>query len=168
MRVRSNVIAGAFVATVSLFFGRAAEAQGQALPVLQAPPPAPPPAVAPVHTEAAKPPAIDFTPPAVLGTAWAKAVRAVLDGVKHLVDVEKVEPHPPILPEAAASTTPPPAPVWRVPVWQPPNRLREAIAKSPVQVGPVSVGPPTESPVDTRGEHAVLLGARVELPWVVP
>jgi hypothetical protein len=108
-----------------------------------------------------------FTPPAVLGEAWARAVRAVVEGVKHLIDFEKVEAPPLLGARAAVGPTPSPSvPVWRV--WEPADRLREVIVKSPVQVGPVSISPPTEAPVDTRGEHAVLLGARMELPWMVP
>ncbi len=46
--------------------------------------------------------------------------------------------------------------------------MRDAIAASPVQLGPVARVVPLVVSVDTHGEDAVLLGARMELPWMVP
>jgi hypothetical protein len=143
--------------------------------------------------ETPKPPALP-----VLGEAWARAVRAVLDGMKHLVDAERIEaeqavggpvdargPQPaarggsPREPTAGARVSPgrvvASATTWR------PSAMREAIDAalammreapkppvSPVRLTPIAVAPPTDSPTDTRSEHVVLLGAVVELPWLVP
>jgi hypothetical protein len=107
--------------------------------------------------------------PPVLGQAWACAVRAVLDGMKHLVDAHKLaaEPLRPQAPPPLPATEAPPIPVWRTP-WTLTAAMREAIAASPVQLGPVAGVAPFVVSVDTHGEHAVLLGARVDLPWMVP
>ena len=110
-----------------------------------------------------------YTPPVVLGEAWARALRTVLDGMKHLVDAQKVAALP-LRPEAPASPAPRrrrSIPAWRA-RWTPAGALREALAASPVQVGPVAGVPPLETGVDSHGQNVVLLGARVELPWMVP
>lgn len=183
MRVRNSVIAAAILAVgVSLPSVGLAQGQAPGSPPAPAPPPstvratpkAPPavPAAAPpadAHKAAAGTflPGVEhvFTPPVVLGPAWARALRAVLDEVKHVVEPQRLA----VEPARPAGTPPavPSVPAWRA-VWLPAHAVREAIAASPVQVGPVSAGPPTETGRDTRGEHAVLLGAQVGLPWMVP
>jgi len=50
----------------------------------------------------------------------------------------------------------------------PPGGLRDAIADSPWEFTPVTIEPATESPVDTRGEYGILLGATLHLPWLIP
>jgi hypothetical protein len=174
MRARNHWIAAAVVAVAALSNAPAAYAQGSS--------PAPPRSTgASAASGAATPaPSADriFTPPAepaptpptVIGEGWARKLRAALDGVKQLLDVERLEaPQAIRAKDAVARPTPPPpvVPALRA-AWLPASGLRDAIYRSPLQVTPVAVSPPTESPVDTRGEHAVLLGLRVELPWMVP
>jgi hypothetical protein len=160
MWVRNNVIVAAIVAAAAITWAPSVLAQGQGQG--KAPSLAPPPAAVSLpegqHI---------FTPPAVLGDAWARAVRAVLDGVKQLVDMEKIEAERIVYLKASAPPSPaPPPPV--VPAWKPTSTLRDTLERSPIQVGPVGVAPPTEAVRDTRGERAHLLGARMELPWMVP
>jgi hypothetical protein len=50
----------------------------------------------------------------------------------------------------------------------PTSAWREPLHRSPVLLAPVVVTPPTESPRDTRGEQGVVLGAKLQLPWLVP
>jgi hypothetical protein len=50
----------------------------------------------------------------------------------------------------------------------PASAWREALQRSPVLLAPVPVTPPTASPRDTRGEQGVVLGAKMQLPWLVP
>ncbi len=104
----------------------------------------------------------------MLGEGWARKLRAALDGVKHVLDVEGLEAQQAArAKDASARVAPPVVPAWRA-AWTTATALRDAVDRSPVQVAPVAVSPPTESPVDTRGEHAVLLGVRVEMPWMLP
>jgi hypothetical protein len=157
MRVRSTMVVAAVVAAAatSLSGARVASAQGSA------PPPAS--ASAPLGDRI-------FTPPTTLGEEWARALRAVLDGMKHLVDAERIEAEEVGGPVAVPSVTPlppPPMPAWRT-ARLPASALREPVAGSSVQVTPVPIEPPTETPADARGQHAVLLGVKMELPWRVP
>ena len=138
-----------------------------------------------------------FTPPpaqpVTMGETWARALRTVLDGMKRLVDAERIEAEQavggPVNAKGQRSTprggfggeavtagmAPGPrvgqarasVPVWRS-AWTPPAAVRAAIEGTPVHLTPIAVTPPTESPTDTRSEHVVLLGAIVELPWMVP
>jgi hypothetical protein len=158
MWVRNKVFLAVIAAAVAIPWASPALAQGPA----KAPSPPPPPAAVSLPEA----PHI-FTPPAVLGEAWARAVRAVLDGVKHLVDMDKIEAERIVYLKASAPRSPAPSPPV-VPAWKPTSTLRDALDRSPIQVGPVGVVPPTEAVRDTRDERAVLLGARVELPWMVP
>lgn len=102
-----------------------------------------------------------FTAPRALGDAWERAVQAVRDGMRAMLDAERAAT------QQALATAPPPkrAPAWHAPL-PPPREVRQA--SRPVAVTPVSVEPPTQSVVDVRGQRATLLGARVELPWTVP
>jgi hypothetical protein len=122
-----------------------------------------------------------FSPPAVLDRAWRRVMRAVVAGVKSLVDAEQIEASEALAPSAAEADTTshaPTLPIFPTPVLQtvPPARaawstervVRQALATSAVQLTPIPIEPPTEVGVDTRGEHAVLLGVRMELPWMVP
>lgn len=176
MRVRNQVFAAAaIIAATAISSERTAHAQGS----VQKPAAAPvtlakgdhvfaPPIEGAEAATAAK-------PPTVLDEAWARALRAVVEGVKHLVDGERIEAEEAIQP-ARVPPLQPVVPAWRTtftPTWasvvKPAvSALRETIATAPVQVTPVVATPPTESPADTRGEHAVLLGARMGLPWLVP
>jgi hypothetical protein len=166
MRVRSTMVVAAMVAATvtSLSVARVASAQGSVEPAASAlanDPIFTPPVVS---TPACPTP----KPPAVLGERWARALRAVLDEVKHLVDAEWIEASEIGGTVAGPTATPPPpVPAWRD-EWTPASALREQVTASPVQVTPVPVEPPTETPVDTRGQHAVLLGVKLDLPWMVP
>jgi hypothetical protein len=151
-------------AATSLSVARVASAQGSAERV------ASPLANDPIFT----PPVVSTPacptpkPPAVLGERWARALRAVLDGMKHLVDAEWIEAAEIEGTAPVAGVAPPPSvPAWRA-AWTPASALREQVATSPVQVTPIPIEPPTETPVDTRGQHAVLLGVKMELPWMEP
>jgi hypothetical protein len=167
MKVRAVALAAVALAAASSW-SSAALAQGGAQPALP-----------PVPNQARRvaPPEQVIKPATVLGEAWARAVRAVLDGVKRLVDAERLEAAETLSAKASpvdpcrgsACDTKPLQPVPPVRgAWLPASALREAVEKSPVQVGPVAVAPPTESPTDARGQHAVLLGAKMQLPWLVP
>jgi hypothetical protein len=197
MRVRNTWIAVTVVAAASLSSLPAALAQGSApAPAVQKAPVASTANIASVSVRPATvalpaerrifaPPSTPApTPPTVLGEAWTRKLRAALEGVQHALDEEAL-PMGALPPNPRAEAlealrvthtkevvsrvraTPPVVPAWRA-AWTPATALREAIAQSPVQVTPVSVAPPSESTVDTRGEHATLLGVRVELPWMVP
>jgi hypothetical protein len=115
-------------------------------------------------------------PATVLGEAWARALQAVLEGMKRLVDerieaqetlAPKLSPVSPCRDSACVATPVPSVPRLRA-AWLPASGWREALEKSPVQLAPVAVAPPTESPRDTRGEQGVVLGAKMQLPWLVP
>ncbi len=172
MRVRNSMMVSALVAAATVSAVSPAWAQGSS------PPADPAPATSPQATPpAATPPAAAseslFTPPSVLGEAWAQALRTVIDGMKQSVDAERLEAVEAlgarlatVHPRAARSWARPL--IWTRSAWIPGHALRDAIEGSPVQLTPVSVTPPTETGVDTRGEHATLLGAKVELPWLVP
>lgn len=158
MRVRSNMVVAAMLAAAATSFAvaRVASAQGShASDRIFTPPP-----VTMVETR----------PPAVLDDGWVRALHAVLDEMKHRIEAEWIEVGEidgPIAGPTEAGVTPPPVPAWRA-AWSPAIALREQVAASPVQVTPIPVEPPTETPVDTRGQHAVLLGVKMELPWMVP
>ncbi len=171
MRVRKTMIASAMVTAAALSGASVAQAQGSAVvPVTSSV------AVGTPHPPAgAVPEEHLFTPPAVLGQGWAEAVRAVIDGMKQLVDAERIEAADIGAASGPFATTTTAAPWGSAPVlpawrarWLPASALRDAIARSPVQLTPVAAVPPTETTVDTRGEGALLLGARMELPWVLP
>jgi len=160
MRVRNNRMVGAILAAAALFTAHPALAQGPAQPAAAA--------VASASTSESL-----FTPPSVLGEAWAQALRAVIEEMKQSVDAEHLEAAQAV---GAPVATPRPK-VGRFWIrgltpahsaWLPAHALRDAIAESPVQLTPVAVAPPTETGVDTRGEHAILLGAKVDFPWLVP
>jgi hypothetical protein len=166
MRVRITMVVAAMVAAAatSLSVAHVASAQGSVEP-----------AASPLANDAiftppvvSKPACPPPRPPAVLGERWARAMRAVLDEVKRLVDAEWIEAAEIGGTVARADVTPPPpVPAWRT-AWTPASALREQVTASPVRVTPVPIEPPTETPVDTRGQHAVLLGVKMELPWMEP
>jgi hypothetical protein len=144
-------------------------AAAMAAPILAASAPAR--AQQPVHDEARaamppKPEVPDFIDPQqffarsrVLGDAWSRAVGAVIDTMKRLVDAERV---------AARQTLAPP-PQRQIPWQLTPAPWRETPATTRVVAfGPMPVQPVTESAYDTRGERAALLGAQVTMPWMVP
>jgi hypothetical protein len=188
MRVRNNVLALVLTAAAVLSAAGPARAQGPSpRPLPQTPPaamgealraPAPPAAlaIAPPSPDGRQVPGAIlpgvehlYTPPVVLGEAWARALRTVLDDMKHLVDTQKLADEP-LRPEAPVLTAARPIrsiPAWRA-RWTPAGALREALAASPVQTGPVVGVPPLETGVDSHGQNVVLLGARVALPWMVP
>lgn len=101
-----------------------------------------------------------FTAPSALGHAWERAVQAVLDGMRAVVDVERTAAQ-------QALATPP---ATRTPVWTAalPAVREVGKARSPLAVHPVVVEPVTEIGPDARWQRAVLLGASAELPWNVP
>jgi hypothetical protein len=169
MRVRRHAIAVAFAASLSLG-AASAHAQGGVVTPTRADAVE---AAAPLGPRA---PDAVVTPPTVLDETWARALKAVVDGVKHLLDGEPIEAREALAPKVS----PPPesapkrselrapfVPAFRA-AWLPVTALRETLAASPIQPSPMEIGPATESPVDTRGQHAVLLGARMQLPWAVP
>jgi hypothetical protein len=192
MRVRKQVLAVALATTALMASASPALAQGPArspatvavarAPLTMAPSPlraerSPADPIAPPLTLAVPGPTSPvlpgveraLAPPVVLGQAWACAVRTVLDGMKHLVDAHKLaaeplSPHAPPLPPTPEA---PSIPAWRA-RWTLTGAMREAIAASPVQVGPTEAATPLEVSRDTHGENAILLGARVDLPWMVP
>lgn len=102
-----------------------------------------------------------FSAPRALGDAWERAVQAVLDGMRALVDADRTTAR------QALAASPPPK---RVPAWTAvvPAVREVHKARRPVAVHPVAVEPVTETGSDVRGQRAVLLGASVELPWNVP
>ena len=102
-----------------------------------------------------------FAVPVTLGDAWARAVNAALDRMRHLVDAEQMVAQGVL--GAAAHRPKPPA--WAAPLPRPP---KATTARFVVQPAPYVVEPVTAAVVDTHGEYAVLPGARVELPWMVP
>ncbi len=189
MRVRNHRIAAVIVASIALSGANVAWAQGsQPPPTARAPAPsasarrvsaAPAAPVTPAANASAAGRGVEplFAPPAVLDQAWARAVRAVLDGVKRLMDAERVEatealggaPIPPVDHDRVTQVAPPLrfVPAWRA-AWTPAKAVREALATAPMQPTPLPIEPPTEADTDTRGEHAVLLGATMTLPWLVP
>jgi hypothetical protein len=182
MRVRNQVFAFALATAAVMAPASPARAQGSAPPLLKPPAVAVPrapaePIVRPLTVAVPGPaapapvlPGVEraLAPP-VLGQAWAAAVRTVLDGMKHLVDAHKLasEPLRPQVPPPPATPEAPSIPAWRA-RWTLTGAMREAIAVSPVQVGPVAGVAPLVVSLDTHGEDAVLLGARVDLPWMVP
>ncbi len=177
MRVRKHgFFAALFVAAAALSGTNVAWAQGS---VAKAPAPSAVivPAASASGTSGGGAAEHIFSPPAVLDRAWAHVVRAVLDGVKSLVDAEQIEASEALGRSAAApgpSAHPPTTQLdpqrllQKVPpvraAWSPAHALREA----EVQPTPIPIEPPTEVGVDTRGEHAVLLGVKMELPWLLP
>jgi hypothetical protein len=102
-----------------------------------------------------------FTAPRALGDAWERALRAVLDGMRALVDAERT---------AARQALAPAPPAKRAPAWTAvvPAVREVGQARRIVAVHPVTVEPVTETVADVRGQRAVLLGASVGLPWNVP
>jgi hypothetical protein len=162
MRVRYNVMVSAIVAAAALSGARTALAQGSSQPAAISPALAAHPQVAAsVGNESL------FTPPSVLGESWARALQAVIDEMKQSVDAERLEaaealsaPYGTARPRARQFT------LARSP-WMPGEALREAIAATPL-LTPVTIEPATESGVDTRGEHATLVGVTMEMPWRVP
>jgi hypothetical protein len=167
MRVRNTMIAGVLVAAAGLSCARGASAQGTQ--AAQLPPEPPAPLLETDHL---------LAPPAMLDAAWARTVQAVLDGVKRLVDEERVEGEralrastwlsaAPLVAAPRAAQPPPALPAWNA-AWAPGGAVREALASSPVQPTPVLIEPPTETPVDAHGQSAVLLGLQMLLPWKVP
>jgi hypothetical protein len=187
MRVRNQVFAFALAAAAVTAPASLAHAQGATrLPLPVVAPVAPhavtlgetprPPAPLTVAVPAPATPALilpgveqAITPLVVIGHAWACAVRTVLDDMKKLVDAHKLATEP-LRPDVTPPPRAPEAPI--VPAlrarWTLNGALRDAIAVSPIQVGPVEGTPPLEVSRDTHGEYAVLLGARVDLPWMVP
>lgn len=153
MKVRAYVIAAALGAAALVSGARDAQAQG---PARQVSPPV---------TQAVD--VIDagrfFTSGAGLGDAWSRALHSVLDGMRRTVEEERLAAHKVVSAELPARLSA--APNWRMVL---PPAVRDVVATVPVQVAPVPASPPTESVRDVRGERSVLLGARVELPWIVP
>jgi hypothetical protein len=148
MRLRAYVAAASIAAGLWLSTG-SARAQGAA--------PAPPPAgQAPDIVGVEK----FFSAPSALGDAWQRAVHAVLDGMRDLLQADKAAAQQALAPAA----TPKP----RAPAWQliPPAR-RETLHR-PVVLHPVAFEPALRAGDDGRGERATLLGVRAELPWLVP
>jgi hypothetical protein len=101
-----------------------------------------------------------FTAPRALGDAWERALQAVRDGMRALVDQERTAAQQALAPVPPAKR----APAWTVVV----PAVREVRQRRTVAVHPVAVEPVTESVADVRGQRAVLLGASVGLPWNVP
>ena len=160
MRVRYNVMVSAIVAAAALSGARTALAQGPSQPAASPALSAHPQAVASVSNESL------FTPPSVLGESWARALRAVIDEMKQSVDAERLEAEALSAPYGMARPRARQFTLARSP-WMPGEALREAIAATPL-LTPVTIEPATESGVDTRGEHATLVGVTMELPWRVP
>jgi hypothetical protein len=103
-----------------------------------------------------------FVPsPKVLGDAWFKALTAALEAMRRAAELERL---------AATSTLVPPAPRPRPAAWpSPPASIDARAEPSPsVQARPVPFVPPIRAASDVRGEQAILLGAVVKLPWMVP
>jgi hypothetical protein len=183
------MMVAAIVSAAALSGARPAHAQGPALAATSSAPraivPAPPPVLAgmaeehfftigetaktpvlPVTT-ALRPLALPVAPPSVLGEAWAEALRVVLEEMKQSVDAERIEAAEALsAPYGTARTRARQFTLARSP-WMPGEALREAIAATPL-LTPVTLEPATESGVDTRGEHATLVGVTMELPWRVP
>jgi hypothetical protein len=157
MRARNHAVAIALVVGALVGSGRAAYAQdGAVAPLLPR---------APASVERAE----LMKPVTRFEEGWARRLQAVLDGMTHLLDAEPVEAQQALGAKLAAPTpardrTVPPART----AWLPGGALREAIARSPVQLSPLAVLPATESAYDARSEHLVLLGIRMQLPWIVP
>ena len=97
--------------------------------------------------------------PAALGDTWDRAVRAVLDSMRTFLEAERAT--------VLAAATPPKK---RLVAWSAPAPARNEVvsARKLVRLQPVEVGPVTQSVADARGQSAILLGARVELPWTMP
>jgi hypothetical protein len=104
-----------------------------------------------------------FASGADLGDAWSRALRTVLDGMRRAVEEERLAAQKVVSSEPPLRRTP--TPDWRTVL---PPLVREVVATVPVQVAPMPIAPASESARDVHGERAVLLGARVGLPWLVP
>jgi hypothetical protein len=103
--------------------------------------------------------------PLLRGDAWTRAVRAVIEGVRQAMEADRAAVQKVVT--AAAPATPKSAQpsVFRAVL---PPTVREMVDTAPIKLGPVpaeSVGAGTH---DRRGERAALLGASIELPWLVP
>src|SRR5262249_31176857 len=126
MRVRKSVITAAIVAASAMSWTRAAAAQGAA--------PATPPGVpAPslMKPQGTVPPDLlqsTFTPKVVLDAAWTKAIRAVLDEMKHLVLLERAAAAGalPAVADVHYVAPPPAVPAFQPPGWKPLQEIREA------------------------------------------
>jgi hypothetical protein len=99
-----------------------------------------------------------FSAPSRLGHAWERAVQAVFDRMRTLVEAEP----PPLVPVTPAKKR---APAWAAPA---PVHREDPAVRYVVTFQPVTVEPVTQAVADTRGERATLLGMIVELPWNVP
>src|SRR5262245_60163492 len=130
MKVRAYVIAAALGAAALVSGTRDAAAQE---PARKLPPP-PAQAVGVIDADRF------FQRGAELGDAWARAVHAVLDGMRRAIEEERLAA------QAVVSKEPPVhRPDWRT-VLSP--AVRDAVAVVPVQVAPVAVVPATESARD--------------------
>jgi hypothetical protein len=157
MKVRIQTMAAAALAAAVTVSGSAAWAQGEGH--VSAP-------IAPPLNDAST-----VKPAAVLDTAWAQALWTMFDGMHRLQRRERLaatrtlaaEPRETEVRAPPMITLPP----QRFTVF-PAGALRDAVEQSPWEFTPVTIEPATESPVDTRGEHGILLGARLHLPWILP
>jgi hypothetical protein len=99
-----------------------------------------------------------FAESKVLGDAWSRAVGAVFDTMKRLAELGRIT-------EGQVLRGPPPPIPWQVSA---PGQREAAPTTRVVAFAPLRIEPVTEAAADTRGEHALLLGAQVTLPWMVP
>jgi len=176
MMVRKHGFAALCVAAALVSGANLAWAQGPVIRPAAGAAASAPPAVAVAGVAEAPGGAVEplFTPPAVLDHAWKCVMKAVVAGVKNLVDAEKIEASEALAPSAVATApisqapTSPIAPAQLLQRPPPARVVREAFSTSAVRPAPIPIEPPTEVGTDTRGEHAVLLGVRMELPWILP
>ncbi len=127
------------------------------------------PTPAPVKLEAA--PEV-VASPTKLDAAWASTLWSVVHGMQRNARLERAAVLQTLSGEveddADADAEPPIVLPESVSVSMVPRAIRKALAQSPWELGPVAVHAVTESPVDTRGENGVVLGARLPLPWFLP
>jgi hypothetical protein len=162
MKVRIQTMVAAGFAAALTVSGSAAWAQGEGhgnapvAPVLPVPKDATP----------------TVKPAAVLDTAWQQALWTVFDGMHRLQRRERLAASRTLAAEPLDAEEVHSARVISLPpqrfTWLPAGGLRDAVEQSPWEFTPVTIEPATESPVDTRGEHGILLGARLHLPWILP
>ncbi len=154
MKVRGSVIAAAMGA--SLVLGAKGASAEPPAPSTSGVPPPPQPVLA-----------VDrlLTQPVLKGDAWTRAVQAVIEGVRRAMEQDRLAVQKVVT--AALPTTPKSAQpsAFRAVL---PTTVRDMVDTAPVILGPVageSVGAGT---IDRRGERSSLLGATIELPWMVP